>query len=89
MGPRATDDRVDNLEDDVVQVRERLARVETSMQAHESAAAERHRELLAVVHEVKAKQEAADQRAWKITMALLGVGIFGGAGVAEWVRALI
>lgn len=89
MGPRANGDRVEQLEEDVVQVRERLARVETSMSAHEVAAAERHRELLALVQDVKRKQEDADQRAWKITMALLGVGIFGGAGVAEWVRSLL
>ena len=37
MAPRE-DGRVDRLTDDLVAVRERLSRVETSMEAHEKAA---------------------------------------------------
>ncbi|MCA9493981.1 MAG: hypothetical protein KC621_28835 [Myxococcales bacterium] len=52
MAPRE-DGRVDRLNDDLVAVRERLSRVETTMTAHEKAAEQRHRELLGLLEIVK------------------------------------
>ena len=85
MAPRI-DERVDRVEADVVVVRERLTRVETAMAAHESAAAGRHTELIATVREMKERLERADNRAWKLALVVLAIGLSGGAGVAEWVR---
>lgn len=78
MAARKPDERIDRVEDDVVTLRERLTRVETAMEAHE-----------ALVAEIKARQERMDERAWKLTMALLGIGMLGGAGAGEWIRALL
>ena len=86
MAPRI-DERVDRVEADVVAVRERLTRVETGMAAHESAAAGRHSELIFTVREMKERLERADNRAWKLALVVLAIGLGGGAGVAEWVRA--
>ena len=89
MAARQPAERIDRVEDDVVTLRERLTRVETAMEAHEVAPGTRHREMVALVAEIKARQEQMDERAWKLTMALLGIGMLGGAGAGEWIRALL
>jgi hypothetical protein len=89
MSPRSNDERITRLEEDQASLRERLTRVETLMASHEAAAVRRHAEVLDLVREVRSKQEHADRRSWMLTVGLLAVGMFGGAGAAEWVRALL
>jgi hypothetical protein len=73
--------------DEVAAIRERLARLETSMDAHERAAAERHREVLSAVEAVRQRLDAVEARSWKLALALAALGLGGGAGVVELLRA--
>ncbi len=82
-------DRIASVEDDIVTIRERITRVETSLEANEAAAQARHHELLAAFQDMRTRQDASDQRAWKLALALLALGLGGGAKAIEWLRPLV
>jgi hypothetical protein len=69
--------------DEIAAIRERLARLETGMDVHERAAAERHREVLAAVEVVRQRLDAVEARSWKLALALAALGLGGGAGARE------
>ena len=81
--------RVARLDADLVAVRERLARVEAELEAHEKAADARHRELLDAVEALGERVGQVDARAWKLALALAALGLGGGAGAVELLRAAI
>ena len=51
-------DRIASVEDDMVAIRERITRVETSLEANEAAAQARHHELLAAFQDMRTRQDA-------------------------------
>lgn len=87
MAPRE-DARVDRLAEDLVAVRERLSRVETTMDGHEKAAEQRHRELLGLLEIVKHRGEQTEHRSWKLAIAVVAVAIASGIG-AQLMRGVI
>lgn len=87
MAPR-DDVRVDRLTDDLVAVRERLSRVETTMDAHEKAAEHRHRELRSLLEMVKHRAEQTEHRSWKLAIAVVAVAVASGIG-AQLVRGVL
>lgn len=91
MAPRHPEDeaRLGRVEAEVASVRERLARLEAGMDAHEKAAVDRHREVLAALDALRARQEAVEARAWKLALALAALGLGGGAGAVELFRSTL
>lgn len=87
MAPRE-DVRVDRLTEDLVAVRERLTRVEATMDAHEKAAEQRHRELMASLSGVRQRAEQTDARSWKLAIAVVAVAVASGLG-AQLVRGIV
>ena len=87
MAPRE-DGRVDRLNDDLVAVRERLSRVETTMTAHEKAAEQRHRELLGLLEIVKLRGEQTEHRSWKLAIAVVAVAVSSGIA-AQFIRGVM
>lgn len=89
MSPVAEPDegRLDRLDGDLVAVRERLARLETRAEAHDKASADRHREVLAALESMGERLDTLEGRAWKLGLALLGVG--GGAGAVQVAQSLL
>ena len=87
--PAADAGRVDRLDADLVAVRERLARLEAQAEAHEKASAERHRELIEAVEGLSERVERVETRAWKLALALSALGLGGGAGAVELLRAAL
>ncbi len=73
--PVAKAARVERLDADLVSVRERLARLDARVDAHDEASVARHQELVAAL-----EVEKAEARAWKLAMGLAPVGAGGGAG---------
>lgn len=84
--PSAAPQRLDRVDADLVAVRERLARLEERMDAHDRASAERHRELVGALEEVADRMK---QVGWKMAMGLAVLGAGGGAGGAQLVQALL
>lgn len=75
--------------DEIASVRERLARLEAGMEAHERAAVDRHREVLAALDATRQRLDAVEARAWKVALALAALGAGGGAGVVELLRSTL
>jgi hypothetical protein len=74
---------------ELADVRERLARLEVTAEAQETAAGERHREVLAALGEMKERQDVFETRSWKVALGLAALGLGGGAGGVELVRAMV
>jgi hypothetical protein len=86
MAPRE-DERVDRLNHDLVALRERLGRVETTMDEPEKAAEHRHRELLGLPEIVKHRGEQTEHRSWKLAIAV-AVAVASGLG-AQLLRGVL
>ena len=87
--PSAAPQRLDRVDADLVAVRERLARLEERMDAHDRASAERHRELVGALEEVADRMKQVESRGWRMAMGLAVLGAGGGAGGAQLVQALL
>ena len=88
MGPAAKRDDP-SWSPDLGDVRERLARLEVSGEAHEKASAERHALVLAAVADVRARLDKAEERTWKVVLAVAVLAAGGGVGGAELAKALL
>ena len=90
MSPSASkQDRLERIDSDLVVVRERLARVEERMEAHDKASEARHQELVSALEELGGRMKSVEARAWKLAMGLALVGVGGGAGGAQLVQSLL
>ncbi len=74
---------------DLADVRERLARLEARAESHELANAERHRQLMDHLKSVEERLAEVEARSWKVALGLAVLGIGGGAGAAQLIRAAI
>ena len=81
--------RVSAVEEEISSVRERLARLEATMDAQAQTLAERHQQVMDAIAEMRDRQDQIDNRAWKLSMLLLALGVGGGAGGIELFRALL
>jgi hypothetical protein len=81
--------RDEALAGELAEVRERMARVEMGADAHERASAERHATVLAAVADVRARLERAEERTWKVVIAVTVLAAGGGVGGAELVKSLL
>lgn len=87
--PSATHDRLERVDADLVAVRERLARVEARMEAHDAASAARHQELVGAIEGLGERMKHVEARGWKLAMGLAVLGVGGGAGGAQLVQTLL
>ncbi len=74
---------------ELADVRERLARLETRAEAHDKASEERQKAVLDAIKEVEQRLEQVEGRAWKVALGLAALGLGGGAGALELVRAML
>ncbi len=74
---------------DLTDVRERLARLEARAEALDLANAERHRQLMRHLTAMEERLAEVEQRSWKVALGLAVLGIGGGAGAAQLIRAAI
>jgi len=81
--------RMTAVEAELTSVRERLARIEATMEAHEQALTERHDQVMEAIVEMRDRQDKVDGRTWKLFMVLAVLGLSGGAGGAELLRSLL
>ncbi len=81
--------RMTAVEAELSSVRERLARIEATMEAHEQALTERHDQVMEAIVEMRDRQDKVDGRTWKLFMVLAVLGLSGGAGGAELLRSLL
>ncbi len=88
MGPAAKREEQD-WTSDVGDVRERLARLETGADAHEKASTERHGVLLAAIETLRQRVEKAEERSWKVMLAVAAIAAGGGVGGAELAKAIL
>ena len=85
MGPQPRRDEVDEIAD----VRERLARLETGADAHEKASTERHGVLLAAIENLRQRVEKAEERSWKVMLVVAALAAGGGVGGAELIKVIL
>jgi len=81
--------RVSAVEEELSSVRERLARLEATMEAQARTLAERHQQVMDAIGEMRDRQDQVDNRAWKLAMLLAVLGFGGGAGGVELFRAFL
>jgi len=81
--------RMTAFEAELSSVRERLARIEATMEAHEQSLTERHDQVMEAIGEMRDRQDKVDGRTWKLFMVLAVLGLSGGAGGAELLRSLL
>ena len=81
--------RMTAVESELSSVRERLARLEATIEAQDRTLAERHDQVMDAIGEMRDRQDQVDARAWKLSMVLLALGAGGGAGALELARALL
>jgi len=81
--------RVDRLDADMAAVRERLARVEARMEAHDRASETRHREVMGAMEEIGERLEKVEHRSWRLSGALGVLGLGGGAGGIQLLQAFL
>ena len=74
---------------DLADVRERLARLEARGESHELANAERHRQLMDHLKSVEERLAEVERRSWRVALGLAVLGIGGGAGAAQLIRAAL
>ena len=85
MGPQPRRDEVDEIAD----VRERLARLETGADAHEKASTERHGVLLAAIETLRQRVENAEERSWRVMLVVAAIAAGGGVGGAELIKVML
>lgn len=81
--------RMTAVESELASVRERLARIEATIEAQERTEAERHQQVMDAIGEMRERQDQVDARAWKLAMVLAVLGFGGGAGSLELLRNLL
>jgi septal ring factor EnvC (AmiA/AmiB activator) len=74
---------------ELASVRERLARLEATVEAHEHTHAERHAQVLDALAALRQRQDQTDARTWKLSVVAVALGLGGGAGASELVRTLL
>ena len=77
------------VEAKLASVRERLARLEATIEAQDRTLAERHDQVIEAISEMRDRQDKVDGRTWKLSMVLAVLGLSGGAGAAELLRSLL
>jgi len=77
------------MEAELASVRERLARLEATLEAQDRTLAERHDQVMEAISEMRDRQDKVDGRTWKLSMVLAVLGLSGGAGAAELLRSLL
>jgi len=81
--------RMTAMEAELASVRERLARLEATLEAQDRTLAERHDQVMEAISEMRDRQDKVDGRTWKLSMVLAVLGLSGGAGAAELLRSLL
>ncbi len=81
--------RMTTVEAQLASVRERLARVEATLESQERSLAERHDQVMEAIGEMRDRQDKVDGRTWKLSMVLAALGLSGGVGAAELLRSLL
>ena len=74
---------------DLTEVRERLARLEARAEALDLANAERHRQLMTHMKIMEERLAEVERRSWKVALGLAVLGVGGGAGAAQLIRAAV
>ena len=74
---------------DLSEVRERLARLEARAEALDLANAERHRQLMTHMKIMEERLAEVERRSWKVALGLAVLGVGGGAGAAQLIRAAV
>ena len=87
--PQPSPARLDRIDSDLVGVRERLARLEERMDAHDRASAERHRELVSTLEGLGERMKHVESRGWKLAMGLAVLGVGGGAGGVQLLQSML
>ena len=81
--------RMTAVEAELASVRERLARLEATIDSQDRTLAERHEQVMDAIDAMRTRQDQVDARSWKLSMLLLALGVGGGAGGIELFRALL
>ena len=81
--------RMTAVESELASVRERLARLEATLESQDRTLAERHEQVMEAIGEMRERQDKVDGRTWKLSMVLAVLGLSGGAGAAELLRSLL
>ena len=81
--------RMTAVEAELASVRERLARLEATIESQDRTLAERHDQVMEAIDEMRNRQDKVDGRTWKLSMVLAVLGLSGGAGAAELLRSLL
>ncbi len=81
--------RRDDVPDDIAELRERLARLETGAEGHEKASAERHAVVLAAIGELRGRLEKAEERTWRVMAAVAVLAAGGGIGGVEVAKVIL
>jgi hypothetical protein len=87
VGPQPK--REPDWSDEVVELRERLARLEVGAEGHERASGERHERVLEAFVELRARLEKAEERTWKVLAAVAVIAAGSGAGGVEIAKAIL
>ncbi len=87
--PRPSDHHPPAWTGELADVRERLARLETRGEAHETASAERHRQVLDTLKEIEDRLDQVEARSWRVALGLTALGAGGGAGAVELLRTVL
>ncbi len=72
--------RMTAVEAELASVRERLARLEATIEAQDRTLAERHDQVMEAIGEMRERQDKVDGRTWKLSMVLAALGLSGGVG---------
>ena len=73
----------------LVELRERLVRLEASASGHDLSSSERHQQLLAELRDLRGRVEHIETRLWRQAVLLAVVAVSGTAGTLEALKALL
>lgn len=73
----------------LVDVRERLARLETKTASHAQGSVDRHEQVLRELRRLAERVEEIETRMWRQALLLVVVAVGGSAGVVPLLKALV